>query len=66
MAEWGDVGVLRVGALQLPDLVAVGAEGEELVGARVLGVALVEDVGELGGSVDEVDAERGPERVLAG
>ena len=43
----------------------VVVEDEELIGSGILGVAAVQDVGELVGTVDQVDAELDPEDVRA-
>ncbi len=51
------VGHLRIGALQLPDLVAVVGEGQELVGAGVLLVAAVQDVVDLRRGIGQVNLE---------
>ena len=61
--ERSDVGALGIGALELPHLVAVGVEHQELVGPRVLRVAAVKDVRELLRAVHERDLELDPEYV---
>ena len=61
-----DVGRSRVRALQLPDLVTVHREHEELVRTGVLGVAAVQYVAELSRARQQWNVEVRPEHVEAG